>query len=172
MIIVLMGVAGSGKTTIGELLAVDLKWQFFDGDDFHSPESLNKMKQGTALNDSDRKPWLDRLQKQIAKADRQGSNIIIACSALKKSYRDYLQKDHTEVIFVHLRGDFSLILKRLEQRAGHFYKADLLPSQFAELEEPTDALTINVSMAPSAVVQFIKSRLKITAVTERNLSLP
>lgn len=161
MIIVLMGVAGTGKTTIGKLLAADLNWQFFDGDDLHSPESLDKMNHGIALTDTDRKPWLDRLQKQISKANRQGDNAIIACSALKKSYRDHLQKDHNGVIFIHLRGDFSLIQKRLEQRPGHFFKADLLPGQFAELEEPADALTINVSSAPQAIIQFIKSRLRI-----------
>lgn len=165
MIIILAGVAGSGKTTIGRLLAGQLGRQFIDGDDLHSSGSVDKMKRGIALTDSDRLPWLNAIATMISRLAAGGQSAIIACSALKKSYREILRGDNDNVLFVFLRGDFDLIEKRLRTRKEHFMQAGLLASQFADLEEPADALVVDISQAPTKIAEYIinKSGLRLKA---------
>ncbi len=159
MVIILMGVSGSGKTLIGQLLAKDLGWPFYDGDDFHPQANIDKMSRGIPLNDEDRKPWLDILQQLIHKCLQEGQQAILACSALKQAYRDHLLKDNPGALFVYLKGTYDLILRRLQERKGHYMKADLLTSQFNTLEEPKGVLTIDVDQEPETIVQLIKQGL-------------
>ena len=160
-VIVLMGVAGSGKTTIGKLLAEDLGWPFYEGDDFHPQANVEKMNGGLPLNDEDREPWLHTLQKLINRLTHSGESAILACSALKRAYREYLQRDNQGALFVYLKGDYHLIRKRLEERKGHFMRAGMLESQFRTLEEPERALAIDIFQEPEAVVDFIKRKLTL-----------
>lgn len=160
MIIILMGVSGSGKTTIGKLLARDLGWDFHDGDDFHPPENIQKMSGGVALSDEDRQPWLQALQDLILKCIAQNTQAIIACSALKEIYRNKLQVNHL-VQFVFLIGSFELVKERLTHRQRHFMTTDLLDSQFAALEEPQDVLVIDISAKPDEIVRAIRSAFEI-----------
>jgi gluconokinase len=159
MVVVLMGVSGSGKTTIGQLLARDLGWPFCDGDNFHPPGNVEKMRRGLALTDADRGPWLAALRKLIAGHLRDGRSAIVACSALKQVYRDRLRVDRDGVRFVYLKGDYALLRQRLEARQSHFAKANLLASQFEALEEPQDALTVEVSKEPEAIAGLIRRAL-------------
>jgi gluconokinase len=148
MIIVLMGVSGSGKTTLGERLAADLNWPFYDGDDFHPQANVEKMARGEALTDDDRWPWLDALRQHIEALLAQGKQAIVACSALKYSYRERLRGAHAEVQLVYLQGSYALILHRLQERHHHFMPADLLTSQFDALEEPhasEGVLTVDIA---------------------------
>ena len=161
MIIVLMGVAGAGKTAIGTRLAHELNWVFYDGDDFHPQSNVDKMAQGIALTDEDRAAWLQSLRRLIHDLSSAGTPAVIACSALKESYRQMLQAGGAEVQFVYLRGTYQLIKERLEQRRGHFMPVDLLASQFETLEEPEGALTIDVSQRPAAIVRAIRRGLKV-----------
>jgi gluconokinase len=158
MIIVLMGVTGSGKTTVGELLARQLSWRFFDGDDFHSAANIQKMSRGTPLSDEDRLPWLNALRETIRATMNRGENAVIACSALRRSYRQRLQIS-TEVAFVYLKANASLVRDRLAKRRGHFMNRELVQSQFDSLEEPEAALQINASLSPVEIVQQIRNRL-------------
>jgi gluconokinase len=160
MILILMGVAGAGKTTIGQLLAQDLRWPFYDGDDFHPPANIDKMSRGVALTDDDRAAWLASLRQLIERLLREQQGAVIACSALKQSYRQVLQQQNEDVHFIYLKGDPDLMRQRLEQRPGHFMKANLLASQFETLEEPADpegVLTVEASLPPQAIVKSIKS---------------
>ena len=159
MVILLMGVSGSGKTTIGRLLAQDLGWPFYDGDDFHPQANIDKMRQGIPLTDDDRDSWLTALRHQIDTliADRQSA--VLASSALKQAYRDHLGSDRSEVRFIYLKGDYALIRQRLQERQGHFMKADLLVSQFATLEEPKGVPAIDIAQEPEAIVGSIKRAL-------------
>ena len=159
MVIVLMGVSGSGKTTIGECLAEQLGWPYYEGDDFHPPANVDKMSRGIPLDDSDRLPWLDRLRDLICEHIERGQNAIVACSALKESYRRHLGQGSSEVCFVYLRGDYDLIEERMEARSNHFMKAGLLESQFKTLEEPQKALVVDISQPPEAIVHFIREQL-------------
>lgn len=161
MVVVLMGVSGSGKTTIGQLLAQDLGWPFYDADDFHPPANVEKMRRGIALTDADRDPWLTALRGLIADHLRDGRSAIVACSALKQAYRDRLRLDKDRVRFVYLKGDFALLHRRLDARQSHYAKANLLPSQFETLEEPQDALTVEVGQRPEAVVGLIRRDLRL-----------
>ncbi|MFZ0547200.1 MAG: gluconokinase, partial [Candidatus Promineifilaceae bacterium] len=137
-IYVIMGVSGSGKTTIGRLLAAKLNCPFYDGDDFHPAENVAKMAAGIPLNDNDRDPWLDRLHSLICQHLQAGETAVLACSALKKSYRDHLRKGCGEdVCFIHLNGRFDLIWQRMETRTDHYMKPEMLRSQFSALEPPT-----------------------------------
>jgi gluconokinase len=154
-----MGVVGSGKTTIGELLTHKLGWQFADADDFHSPENINKIHNGIPLNDADRAPWLAALHDAIQQWISKRENVVLACSALKDSYRDQLRA--AQVKFVYLKGDYDLILKRLGSRHGHFASASILKSQLVDLEEPHDALIVAIDKSPQEIVAEILQKLKL-----------
>ena len=160
MIIVLMGVTGSGKTAVGQNLAASLGWQYFDADEFHSAANIEKMKSGVPLNDADRKPWLESLQRVIRDSLKNAEPAVLACSALKKSYRDMLLIDE-RVQFVYLKGDYDLIKERLRARSDHYMNPSLLDSQFETLEEPNDALQIDIGSSPDAIVEIIRQRLCI-----------
>ena len=155
MIIVLMGVSGSGKTTIGALLSEELQWDFFDGDDFHDPSNKKKMEAGIPLTDSDREAWLSTLRDLITRLRGERKNGIIACSALKQSYRKYLLTHAEDVSLVYLKGDFEQIKNRLNDRKGHFVGESLLQSQFSTLDEPDDAIEVDITHTPSEIVSTI-----------------
>jgi len=163
MIIVIFGVSGVGKTTVGKLLAEQLGWRFLEADDFHPAANVKKMRNGRPLTDGDRWPWLDCLRKQIEQLLSAGENAVLACSALKRAYRDRLRVSD-EVKFVFLRGDYALVEKQLRSRHGHFMNAALLQSQFDDLEEPQPAenvLTIQLGRTPQKIVEEIKTNLKL-----------
>lgn len=152
MKLIIMGVSGSGKTTIGSLLAKELKWKFYDADDFHSDSNKEKMSKGIPLTDEDRASWLSALQNLI---QTEQDSFTLACSALKGTYRDIL-KVNEEVKFVYLKGSFEEIEERLNQRKNHYMPVKLLRSQFDALEEPGDALIINISNTPQEIIQIIR----------------
>jgi gluconokinase len=154
MILVLMGAAGSGKSTIGRLLSERLKWPFFDGDDFHPPANVKKMAAGIPLTDEDRGPWLDALKNMVADWRNRGMNAVLACSALKHAYRERLGVGK-ETRLVYLKADRALLAERLGSRKGHFLPATLLASQLAILEEPASALVVDASQSPETVVDRI-----------------
>lgn len=160
MFIVITGVAGSGKTTVGKLLAKNLGWQFFEGDDFHPAANVEKMRRGEALTDEDRQPWLEALRDVVQSTLKNGENGILACSALKRDYRARLRVNE-QVVFVHLTATPQLIERRLQQRKGHFMNPSLLQSQFATLETPETALSLDASLPPAALVQRVKDALHI-----------
>lgn len=159
MIILVMGVSGSGKTTIGQLLAKSLNWEFCDADALHPAANIEKMSRGIPLNDIDREPWLQRLQQAITQWLQEHKNIVLACSALKTTYRQLLLQDKEQMRLVHLKGDFKLIQERLQSRPHHYMPPDLLQSQLDTLEEPFEAILVDVSQPPEAIVQEIKTRL-------------
>ena len=161
MILIVMGVAGSGKTTVGQLLAKELSWTFRDADEFHPPTNIEKMSQGIALEDADRAPWLAAMRSTIETWLREGRNTVLTCSCLKAAYRQTLLVDPARIRFIYLKGSFELIDARLRQRAHHFMKADLLKSQFEILEEPQDAMTVDLSDPPEVIVQKIREALEI-----------
>jgi gluconokinase len=160
MIVILMGVVGSGKTTIGRLLAEQLGWEFADADDFHPPSNVEKIRNGVSLNDEDREPWLDRLRDAIVTWNAEGRNVALACSALKQSYRLRLQAAR-DVRFVYLKGSADLIGSRLRARHGHFANESILAGQFADLEEPGQALTVEITHPPAEIVQQIRKALRL-----------
>ena len=161
MVIIVMGVSGAGKTTVGRLLAGDLGWHFFEGDDFHPPANVAKMSRGIPLTDEDRWPWLDRLRKLISGLITEGQDAVIACSALKQAYRDRLQQGDKEVVFAYLKGDYEMITNRLTERQDHFMSADLLESQFSTLEEPKVVLTVDVDQDLPEIVRAVKAGLSL-----------
>lgn len=160
MIVIVMGVAGAGKTTIGRLLADALEWSFEDADSYHSPENVQKMAAGIPLTDADRTPWLESLRGIVQAWISNNKNGVLACSALKQAYRERLQVS-PQVRIVYLRGRFELIRERMNHRVGHYMKPELLQSQFDTLEEPDDAVVIDASATPAELVQQIQSRLSI-----------
>ncbi len=160
MIVVLMGVSGVGKTTVGRILSGKLGWPLFDADEFHSALSIEKMRNGIPLEDADRWPWLDRMNAMLREREGRGESVLLACSALKQVYRDRLSKGTADLRWIYLKGAFELIRERLEARKGHYMKAGLLESQFAALEEPGDALNIDVDDTPHAIADSILRRLK------------
>ena len=165
MIIIVFGVSGAGKTTVGELLAREFGWRFLEADDFHPPANIEKMRSGRPLNDEDRSPWLDNLREQIKRSFAAGENAVLACSALKRAYRDRLRVDE-KVKFVFLHGDYALVEKQLLRRHGHFMNPGLLQSQFDDLEEPQrgeDVITIELGPAPQAMVEEIEAKLHLTS---------
>jgi 6-phosphogluconate dehydrogenase len=162
MLIVIMGVSGCGKTTVGKKLADRLGWSFYDGDDFHPPANIAKMSAGIPLNDEDRSEWL----KALAGLIESGQNGVMACSALKQAYREQLCQQSSEVYFVYLKGSFDLIFERLSLRRDHYMKPEMLKSQFAALEEPVGSLTLPISLPVDDLVATIAARL-----VEGNFSL-
>ncbi|MEW8505467.1 MAG: gluconokinase, GntK/IdnK-type [Candidatus Thiodiazotropha sp.] len=160
---ILMGVSGSGKTTIGKGLAKRLEWRFIEGDDYHPAENRNKMSSGIPLDDRDRQPWLDALEKEIRHNIDSGIDAILASSALKQRYREQLRIDPEQVRLVYLCGSYELILERLKRRIGHFMKPDMLRSQFADLERPTDTLVIDINKHSDKIVDRIIDKLSLTA---------
>lgn len=158
MIVIVMGVVGAGKTTVGRLLAQQLGWQFADADDYHPAENKEKIHRGIPLTDVDRKPWLDRLHQEIAKWIVNGSNTVLACSALKRKYREELRVG-PEVKFVYLKSDAALIDSRLRARKGHFADDKILASQLADLEEPQDAVSVAIDQTPAQIVVAIRQQL-------------
>jgi gluconokinase len=161
MVIVLMGVSGCGKTTVGRLLAQELDCVFCEGDEYHPATNVQKMSQGTPLSEDDRLPWLGTLATMIDGWIGQNQNAVLACSALTRKSRKLLGTDSHQVRLVHLSGTFELVHERLERRRGHYFAPSLLQSQFDTLEEPTDALTVDVSRPPSAIVAKIRSKLVV-----------
>lgn len=165
MIIVVMGVSGSGKTTVGRLLAEELGWPFYEGDDYHPPANIQKMTRGGTLTDEDRASWLDMLSQLIRELDGEGRSAVVACSALKQSYRDVLAgRWGTDVRFVYLKGTRDLIRKRMEERRGHYMKAGLLESQFDILEEPAQSVVADITASPEVIVNRVKRALGLTRV--------
>lgn len=154
-----MGVSGSGKTSVGRRLSEILNWKFFDGDDFHSQESIVKMSQGIPLDDVDRKAWLASLHKLIAQQFRAGNSILLACSALKRIYREQLRQNNSGVVFVYLKGSYDLIFTRLKERSNHYMDSGMLLSQFHDLEEPTKAMVINIDQDLEQIVDQILQNL-------------
>ncbi len=155
-----MGPAGSGKTTVGELLAGQLGWEFADGDSFHSPANIEKMARGVPLDDNDRIPWLNSIREAMEQWNAQRRNVVLACSALKKIYRERLQIG-SAVKLVYLKGTYDLLLDRLHSRRGHYATEQILTSQFADLEEPADAITIDVARSPEEIVADIRRQLSL-----------
>ncbi|MFN7332706.1 MAG: gluconokinase [bacterium] len=153
--IIVMGVSGSGKSTIGALLAERLGWPFADADGFHPPANVAKMASGQPLTDADRWPWLDAIAAHIGAARRTGQPVVVACSALRRAYRDRLRAGHGDLIFLHLSGAPAVIAERQAARQGHFMPPSLMASQFATLEDTgdePDALSVSVTAAPQSVV--------------------
>ena len=158
--LVLMGVSGCGKTSVGERLSKVLGWPFFDGDNFHPRENVAKMAQGNPLNDDDRKPWLANLNDLIGAHFRDGKSLILACSALKQSYRDQLSEGNPGTVIIYLKGDFDLIFERMAARQGHYMKAAMLRSQFEALEEPTEAVAIDINQNLDEIVQTLSGQFQ------------
>ena len=150
-VVILMGVSGVGKTTVGRRLATLMGWEFHDGDDLHPPENIRKMAAGQALSDEDRIPWLERVHELILEHEHSGRNTVIACSALKDSYRRGLLEGTQSTRFIYLRGEPGLLENRLRRR-GHFFEPRLLSSQFAALEEPQNVPIVDVGADTESVV--------------------
>jgi gluconokinase len=161
MVVVIMGVTGSGKTTIGNQLAAKLDWRYYDADDFHPPANIEKMSNGIPLDDGDRLPWLETLRTLIHETLHRNENCVLACSALKQRYRDYLLIDE-QVKLIYLKGDYDLIQTRLNQREGHYMAPNLLASQFDILEEPKCDAQVEIASNPDEIVREIIERLHLT----------
>jgi gluconokinase len=156
-----MGPAGSGKTTVGELLAAQLGWEFSDGDNFHSPANIEKMSRGIPLTDADRLPWLNSIRDAISQWLAQHKNVIVACSALKRTYRERLLVS-PDLKLVYLKGSYQLLRQRLHARKGHYATEQILTSQFADLEEPADAFVVDVAYTPEEIVAQIRAHLSLS----------
>ena len=160
MVIVVIGVSGSGKTTVGTMLAAGMNCPFLEGDSLHPKGNIDKMSHGIPLTDSDRGPWLSAIHARIRDYFERGQDVVVACSALKQEYRQVLAKG-IPITWVYLKGSPALIRSRLRHRSNHFMKVDLLASQFDALEEPDDALVVDVSEPPSVIVEHILLQLRI-----------
>ena len=158
-VIIVMGVSGSGKTTVGRMLAEKLLWEFIEADTLHPAPNIAKMSSGIPLDDSDRAPWLDAVRSSIESCTARGGKAVVACSCLRASYRDVLAPDPANVRFAYLRGDSGLFGERLRARSGHFMKEGLLKSQFDALEEPLDALTLDAKQGPNVLTHRILETL-------------
>lgn len=156
MVVLLMGVAGSGKTTIGRQLAAELGWHFADADDFHPPANVAKMSTGIPLDDADRAPWLAAIRLYIDARLARRENAVVTCSALKEKHRAVLLADPAQVKLVYLRGTRALLWSRISSRQGHFMKPAMLDSQLATLEEPTSALVVDIEQAPEQIIAGIR----------------
>jgi carbohydrate kinase (thermoresistant glucokinase family) len=159
MIILVMGVSGSGKSTIGLALAAALGWRYLDADDFHPPENVAKMAAGVPLDDADRAPWLEKMNQALVAIDSQGASAVLGCSALKETYRKKLRAGLTGLAVVYLRGDAALIRERVGARQHRYMPASLLDSQFAALEAPADAIAVDVAQPVEDSVAEILARL-------------
>lgn len=157
-IIIVMGPAGAGKTTVGIPLAKSLGWEFLDADQFHSAENVERMRRGIGLTDADRGPWLASMRRALENELAQGKCVVLACSALKEEYRRALvpANDSDSVQFVYLHADEKLLRERLTNRHGHYAGPELLASQLQTLEEPNDALWVDASLAPDEIVARIR----------------
>jgi len=163
VVVVVMGVSGSGKTTVAALLASTLHWEFVEGDDLHPPANVAKMHAGTPLTDADRAPWLARIAAAIDRLRAAGQGGVVACSALRRAYRDVLIGDRSGVALVYLRGDHDLLATRMRARPGHFMPVSLLDSQLATLEEPgadEHPIVLPISRTPATTVQAIVAALE------------
>jgi gluconokinase len=163
VVIIIFGVSGAGKTTVGKLLGREFGWHFYEADDFHSPANVEKMRHGVPLTDEDRRPWLENLRELIKRCVAASENAVLACSALKRAYRKHLRVN-PEVKLVFLRGDYALISEHLRHRRGHFMNPALLRSQFEALEEPgpdEDVTTIDLGRPPRDLVDEIKTKLHL-----------
>jgi gluconokinase len=149
---IVMGVSGCGKTSVGQALAKRLGWDFYDADNFHPPENVAKMANGIPLDDSDRAPWLAALHDLISSSLKANQSGVLACSALKERYRQQLLKDNEDVQFIYLKGSYGLIWSRMSKRQDHYMKPQMLKSQFEALEEPTNALTMDISKSVDEIV--------------------
>ena len=161
MVLILMGPMGSGKTTIGKMLAGKLGWPFYDGDSFHPKENVEKMRAGIALTDEDRRVWLEKLRDNIQRWLEERQDTILACSALKQAYRDILGVDQETVRTVYLKGSYPLLRKRIEERQHPYMDNSLLRSQLDTLEEPKEGLRVDVSATPEMIVRTIIQNLKL-----------
>lgn len=160
-VLLVMGVAGSGKTTIGAALAKEVHWDFADADDFHPASNVAKMSAGIPLNDEDRAPWLTKLRGYIEDSLKKGRSLVLTCSALKQKYRDRLTVDPAHTNLVYLKGPRSVLLERIGHRHGHFMKPEMLDSQLATLEEPKDALVVDIARTPEQIVAEIREKLRL-----------
>lgn len=161
MVILVMGVSGSGKSTVGKMLAEKLQWKFKDADEFHSQANIEKMKKGIPLTDEDREPWLQKMQDTILQWLKDDKDVVLACSALKESYREKLCYCQEQVTLVYLEASCELIKQRLKNRKGHFMNEDLLESQFETLEKPVEGIHVNIAKPPEAIVNQIIERLDL-----------
>ncbi len=162
MVIVLMGVAGAGKTTVGRRLSEELNWRFYDADAFHPDENIAKMAQGLALTDEDRRPWLQGLRSALGEWVRKKENVVLASSLLRQSHRGTVLSGYEDCVrLVYLKSHRSLLQRRLVERTGHFAGAELLESQMATLEEPGGALILDASRSPEELVRDIRDALRI-----------
>ncbi|MFY9804537.1 MAG: gluconokinase [Candidatus Acidiferrales bacterium] len=161
MIILVMGVTGAGKTTVGKLLAERLRWRFLDADDFHPAANIEKMKRGISLTDADREPWLAAIHASLVASAAKNENMVLACSALKESYRQKLAAG-LDLRICYLKGSFQEISARLEHRSGHFAGEGILAGQFADLEEPGDAAILSVTATPEENVRAALRKLNLT----------
>lgn len=169
MIIIVMGVSGAGKSTIGKLLAKSLDWHFFDADSFHSQANIKKMSNGIPLNNADRIPWLEKILNAIDQCLGENKNAVLACSALKQTYRDYLVRNTKDFKIVYLEGSFNLLVQRLTTRKNHFMKPEMLQSQFDILEEPKQAIIVDAAKSPEEIVNLIcKTYKDITALGSKS----
>lgn len=162
MILVLMGVSGSGKTTVGQVLAAQLGWTFVDADDFHPAANVEKMHCGLPLTDADRQPWLHALRQRMGTAFHRGENVVLACSALKHAYQDYLQHEEPERIrYVYLCGSEELIAQRMAARTHHFMNPALLHSQFETLEPPEHAIEVDITPPAEVIAAEIRRKIGV-----------
>jgi gluconokinase len=156
MVVLLMGVAGSGKTTIGRQFAAGLGWNFADADEFHPPANVAKMSAGLPLDDSDRAPWLAAIRAYIDRQLAAGRDAVVTCSALKERYRAVLLAGPGPVQLVYLKGTAEVLGSRISSRQGHFMKPAMLDSQLAALEEPADALVIDIALPPEQIIAVLR----------------
>jgi gluconokinase len=161
VVVIIMGATGAGKTTIGTMLAAQLNWQFADADAFHPPANIEKMSKGIPLNDADRAPWLAAMRNAILEWIAAGKNVVLACSALKRAYREELRAS-PEVKIVYLKGTYALFAERIRHRHGHFAGEGILAGQFADLEEPEDAITVDAAKSPEEIVAEIRKQLELS----------
>ena len=164
MIILLMGTTGAGKTTVGKLLAAKLGWTFIDADDFHPPANIEKMKHGIPLDDADRLPWLENIHSELAHLTKTGKNVVLACSALKESYRKQVSAG-LDLRIVYLRGSYEVMRSHIAARHGHFAGEAILAGQFADLQEPQHALVLEVTATPEKLADQVIHELHLSAAS-------